>query len=157
MSSLLWNLALAVAWVVLTGRTTAGDLFVGFLIGSGVVYFVRRAGGVPRPFLKVYQSLDLLVFFLWQLVLSNVKIAHDVMTPTHLMRPAIVAVPLDAKTDVEIGVLSNLITLTPGTLAVDVSPDRSVLYVHAMYVRDRDELVAEIKQGFERRVIEVLQ
>jgi multicomponent Na+:H+ antiporter subunit E len=157
MSSLLWNVALALVWVVLTGRTGPGDFAVGFLVGSVVVYFVRRAGGVPRPFVKVYQSVDLLVFFLWQLVLANVKIAHDVVTPRHLMRPAIVAVPLDATSDVEIGFLSNLITLTPGTLAVDVSPDRSILYVHALYVRDRDELIAEIKQGFERRVLEVLQ
>lgn len=157
MSSLLWNLALALVWVALTGRMTAVDFTIGFLIGSVVVFFVQRAGGVPRPFLKVYQSIDLLLFFIWQLILSNLKIAHDVMTPRHLMRPAFVAVPLDAKSDVEIGLLSNLITLTPGTLALGVSPDRTTLYVHALYVADRDELVADIKLGFERRVIEVLQ
>jgi multicomponent Na+:H+ antiporter subunit E len=68
-----------------------------------------------------------------------------------------VAVPLDARTDAEIVLLANLITLTPGTLSLDLSDDRTVLYVHAMYLTDPDELRREIKEGFERRVLEVLR
>ncbi len=66
------------------------------------------------------------------------------------------AVPLDARTDGQIAVLSNLISLTPGTLSLDVSPDRRTLYVHAMSVSSPDVLRREIKEGFERRVLEAL-
>jgi multicomponent Na+:H+ antiporter subunit E len=75
------------------------------------------------------------------------------------MRPGIIAIPLDARTDLEITLLANLITLTPGTLSLDVSADRRVLYVHVMYI-DNDDIEAvrrSIKDGFERRVLEVLR
>jgi multicomponent Na+:H+ antiporter subunit E len=98
-------------------------------------------------------------FYLWQLVLSNLRVAYDVVTPTHYMRPGVIAIPLDVQTDAEITLLANLITLTPGTLSVDLSPDRRVLYVHVMYI-DHDDVEAarqQIKAGLERRVLEVLQ
>ena len=73
------------------------------------------------------------------------------------MRPGVVAIPLDAETDAEITLLANLITLTPGTLSLDVSDDRRVLYIHAMYVDDVEELRRSIKDGFEKRVMELLR
>jgi multicomponent Na+:H+ antiporter subunit E len=75
------------------------------------------------------------------------------------MRPGVVAIPLDVQTDAEITLLANLITLTPGTLSLDVSTDRRVLYIHVMYI-DNDDVEAvrrKIKEGFERRVLEVLR
>jgi len=68
-----------------------------------------------------------------------------------------VAVPLDARSDMEITLLANLITLTPGTLSLDVSDDRSVLYVHGMFVEDAQLMREQIKNGFERRVLELLR
>jgi len=73
------------------------------------------------------------------------------------MRPGIVAVPLDAETDAEITLLANLLTLTPGTLSLDVSADRRFLYVHMMYIEDADVARRQIKDGYERRVLEVLR
>jgi len=67
-----------------------------------------------------------------------------------------VAVPLSVKSDLEIMVLTNLISLTPGTLSVDVSHCRSTLYIHAMDVDDPEDLRRDIKDGFERRVKEAL-
>lgn len=157
MKNILWDLTLAVTWVVLTGRPTLVNLAVGFALASAVTYFLQRGRGVPKPFLKLYRSLDLLFFLVWELVLSNLRIAYDVLTPTHHMRPAIVGIPLDARTDAEITLLANLITLTPGTLSLRVSSDHSVLYIHAMYVQDREQLIADIKHGFERRVLELLR
>jgi multicomponent Na+:H+ antiporter subunit E len=75
------------------------------------------------------------------------------------MRPGVIAVPLDAKTDAEITLLANLITLTPGTLSLDLSPDRGVLYVHTMYI-DQDDVERarrQIKDNLERRVLELLR
>ena len=98
-----------------------------------------------------------IVFFLKELIMANLKVAFDVLTPRHHMRPGIVAIPLDPKTDLEITVLTTLITLTPGTLSLHVTDDRRILYIHAMYIDDPDQLVRGIKEGFERRVREVLQ
>jgi multicomponent Na+:H+ antiporter subunit E len=157
MSALLWNLLLALAWVAATGEFSFENLVVGFLLGFLALYISRRVVGSPRYFDKVGQVIGLLGFFLWELLLANLRVAHDVLTPRHYMRPGVIAVPLDAETDNEITMLSNLLTLTPGTLSLDVSLDRKVLYVHAMYIDDAEEVRRKIKNGFERRVLEVLR
>ena len=73
--------------------------------------------------------------------------------------PGVVAIPLDARTDAEIALLANLITLTPGSVTLDLSEDRRVLYVHAMYIDggDVEAYVRSVKDGLERRVLELLR
>jgi multicomponent Na+:H+ antiporter subunit E len=73
------------------------------------------------------------------------------------MKPGIIAVPLDAETDFEITLLANLITMTPGTLSLDLSDDRKTLYVHAMYITDPEKIRHSIKHDLERRVLAVLR
>ena len=79
------------------------------------------------------------------------------ISPKPQRKPGIAAIPLDARSDTEITFLANLITLTPGTLSLDVSDDRSVLYVHGMFVEDPQLMREQIKEGFERRVLELLR
>jgi multicomponent Na+:H+ antiporter subunit E len=70
--------------------------------------------------------------------MANLKVAFDIITPKDYMSPGIIAFPLDAKSDLEITLFANLLTLTPGTLSLDVSSDKKILYVHALYVKDAD-------------------
>jgi multicomponent Na+:H+ antiporter subunit E len=157
MSALLWNLLLALAWVAATGVFSFNNLIVGFILGFVALYVSRRVVGSPGYFDKVGKVIGLLAFFVWELILANLRVAHDVLTPRHYMRPGVIAVPLEVMSDNEITMLSNLLTLTPGTLSLDVSADRKVLYVHAMYIDDVDEVRRKIKEGFERRILEVLR
>jgi len=71
------------------------------------------------------------------------------------MKPGIIGVPLDVTSDGEITMLANLITLTPGTLSLDVSADKKVLYVYSMYITNREDFIKGIKNGFEKRIIEL--
>lgn len=120
--------------------------------------FTQRLVGAPTYAVKVAHILRLLLFFVWELLLANLRVAYDVITPSHNAKPGVIAVPLDAQTDLEITLLANLITLTPGTLSLDVSADRRVLYIHAMFVGgDVEQFRRKIKDGFERRVLEVLR
>jgi len=96
-------------------------------------------------------------FIIRELVLSTLRVAWEVVTPAKTRRQGIIAVPLDAKSDLEIALLANLITFTPGTLSLDVSNDRSVLYVHTMFIDDPEQLKRDIKHGFERRVIDLVR
>ena len=73
------------------------------------------------------------------------------------MRPAILAIPLDVKSDIQLLAFNNLVTMTPGTLSLDISPDRKILYVHAMYVDDIEEVKKEIKTSLENRILEMSQ
>ena len=83
--------------------------------------------------------------------------AWDVLTPRHRARPAIIEMPLDVKSDAGILLVTNLISLTPGTLSLDVTDDGRTLYVHAMFADDLDALRAQMKNGMERWVIEALE
>ncbi len=159
MQAFLWNLLLAVAWTVSTGQFTVANLFVGLILGYFILLLAQRAIGTSPYFAKVPQVARFSLFYLRQLVLSNLRVAYDVVTLKHYMRPGVIAVPLDARTDAEITLISNLITLTPGTLSLDLSADRRILYVHAMYIDNGDveEARRSIKEGLERRVLEVMR
>jgi multicomponent Na+:H+ antiporter subunit E len=129
----------------------------GLVFGFLVLLIARRPLGIVHPLARVRHLVSLLLFFAWELLLANLRVAWDVVTPRFRMRPGVVAVPLKARTDLEITLLANMVSLTPGTLSLDVSDDRRVLYVHAMYLHDRRRLVRSIQQGFERRLLEVLR
>ncbi|MFC5271892.1 Na+/H+ antiporter subunit E [Adhaeribacter terreus] len=115
-------------------------------------FFYRRA-----YFRKLPKAITLALFFLKELIKANLKIAYDILTPRYILSPAIIALPLDIKTDGEITLLAILITLTPGTLSVDVREDRKVLYVHALYIKNNDleQIKHVLKHGFERRLMEL--
>jgi multicomponent Na+:H+ antiporter subunit E len=156
---LLLNLLLALVWVALTGSFTPQNLLLGFVLAYGVLWITSRGRPPSRYFSQGRRLAEFTGFFLWELLLANLRVAYDVATPRFYMRPGVVAIPLDARSPEEITLLANLITLTPGTLSLDVSPDRSVLYIHAMYLDEGgpDALRRRVKEGFERRVIDLLR
>ena len=88
--------------------------------------------------------------------MANLKVAFDIVTPIWHMKPGVIAMPLEARTEMEITMVANLISLTPGTLSLDVSDDRRVLFIHAMFLDDEQALRASLKE-MERRVLEILR
>lgn len=157
MSVFLLNILLALAWLALTATFSPANLILGFAVGYVLLWFSMGSGDAGRYFVKLRIAIRFVLFFLWELTKANFKVAFDVLTPRHHMKPGVIAVPLDVTTDAEITMLANLITLTPGTLSLDVSTDRKVLYVHAMYIEDAESMRREIKEGFERRVLDLLR
>ncbi len=156
---LVGNLLLALAWTALQAELTLANLFVGYVLGYLILLLLVRGGvlGESRYVGKVSMAAGLAAFFLRDLVVANLRLARDVVSPRHRIRPGIIAVPLDATSDGEILLLAALINLTPGSVALDVSPDRKILYVHAMYVDSADAARDEIKHGYERRVLLLLR
>ena len=151
------NLMLAVVWQALFGNFGITNLVVGFLVAYCVIWLMRPVFDNDRYCSRVYQMVKLILYFHWELLISSIKVAWDVITPTHHSTPGVIAVPIDARTNLEITLLANLVTLTPGTLTLDVSDDRETMLVHAMYVDDTRSLRAEVKRGMERRVLEAVR
>lgn len=110
-----------------------------------------------KIFIKFYRLITFFFFYLWELILANYRVVVDVLTAKHLMKPGIVAIPLEAKTDLEILILSNLITMTPGTISLDVSDDCKTLFLHVMYIDNLEEFRRSVKNDFEKRVLELLR
>lgn len=153
MSLLAANLVLAILWGLTTENFSVMNLTIGYLVSLGVLVFVRRALGESHYFRDMTEVLGLVWFFIKELFVANIRMAVYTLSPLSRLRPGIVAVPMDFMTDAEITLLANLITLTPGTLSIDVSRDKRTLYVHVMDVRDAEAVRKEIKSGFESRVL----
>ena len=155
---LVGNVLLALAWAALSGEFSLASLLTGHVLGYLILLMLVKGGVRPQsPYVgKVFQAIGLAGYFLWELVRANLRLALDVATPSYQMTPGILAIPLDATRDAEILLLAMLINLTPGSVALDVSDDRTVMYVHVMYMQNPDAARAEIKHGFERRVMQVL-
>lgn len=152
------NILLAMTWAALQGEITLTNLFVGYLIGYLVLAALARGGVLPSTYGKKTSGvISLALFLLYAFIAANVRMAVDVVRPRRHLKPGIVRVPLDARTDYEILMLATLINLTPGTLAVDVASDRSALFLHVMHVESPDAVRAEIKDSFERRVLEIMR
>jgi multicomponent Na+:H+ antiporter subunit E len=156
MTALVWNLAIALVWLPMTGRFTFANLLLGFAVGY-LVLFLCPGTRRTSYFRRVFSLVRFAAFFTREMLRSALRIAYDVLTPEHHMRPAVLGVPLEARTDAEIALLANLVTLTPGTLSLDVSEDRRTLYIHAMYVDDPERVRRHVKEDFERRLLELLR
>jgi multicomponent Na+:H+ antiporter subunit E len=151
------NLLLAFLWAAATATFSFANLVVGFALGYAFLVLGQPVLGRSRYFGKAFALVAFAVFFVKEVIRANLLLAYDVITPSHRLQAGVVAVPLRARTDLEITVLANLLSLTPGTLSLDVSDDRRVLYVHAMFRRDPDEVRRSIAEGLEARVLELLR
>jgi multicomponent Na+:H+ antiporter subunit E len=151
------NLLLSFIWVAITGTFTIENFVFGFLLSFILLWIISPNRREQKYFSRGPKLIAFIFFFLYELIKANLEVAYDVITPRFFMKPGIVKVPLTATSDLEITLLANLISLTPGTLSLDVSDDKKVLYVHAMYVKDKEEFIAGIKNGFEKRLLEILR
>lgn len=151
------HIVLSLAWAAIAGNFSILNLFMGFLFGLLAIWLVREQLGAGLYFRKSRKIASLFLLFVYELILATVTVAVLVLKPKLDFKPGIIAYPLLVKTDVEITLLANLITLTPGTLSVDVSDDKKTLYVHAIDASDPDGIILDIANGFEKKVIEVFE
>lgn len=151
------NCFLAFGYVGMQGQFSLAGFLVGFALGYVALWLTQPLYGKSRYFQHAPKTARLIGYFLMELMLSNLRVLWDVVTPGHISRPGIVGVPLRAKSEMEILLVANLISLTPGTLSIDLSEDRRTLYVHVMFLDDPDRFRQSITDGVERRVLEVMR
>ncbi|WP_455272280.1 Na+/H+ antiporter subunit E [Rhizobium herbae] len=154
MTFIILNLVLTLVWALVSGSFSAHNLVLGFAVGALSMWLVREQFPAVLHRVSLLKLLLLGAVFFKELWLSAFKVAIIVLRPNMRLRPGIFAFPLTLTRDFEITLLANLITLTPGTLSVDVSEDRKVLYVHALDCHDPAAERRAISNGFERRIRE---
>lgn len=104
---------------------------------------------------RVLDVVELLGIYLYELIVSSVAVAAAAFSPAPNMQSSIVAVPIELRTDLGVAVLASLVSLTPGNCALHVSEDRRLLYVHALDGRAPEQIIASIRQVFERRIARI--
>ena len=153
---ILANLLLSLAWVGLNGQFTLESLITGAIIGRIVLVVLAKGDVLTRTEVRrVERALSLLAYLLWQIVLANFRLTRDVLSIRHRMKPGVIRLPLSVTSDGEILLLSAMINITPGSVALDVSPDRRSMYVHVMNITTVEDAKRDIKNGFERRILEL--
>ena len=147
----------ALVWLAVSGSFTIPNLLLGLAAGALSLWLIRGHIHPDGRRFRPLKVLSLVLLFIKELALSAWKVAVLVARPKMGLKPGIFAFPLTVDRDFEITLLANLITLTPGTLSVDVSEDRKVLYVHAIDCSDPVGARRDIADGFERKIMEAFR
>ncbi|MEY9214004.1 Na+/H+ antiporter subunit E [Thermobifida halotolerans] len=103
---------------------------------------VRAAAEAPG---RVWRVLVFLGYFLGHLVEANAHMAREILTPRSGLAPGIVRLDLRARTEPEISVLANLISLTPKTLVIAVRREPPALWIHGTHAADPEEFRTSLR------------
>lgn len=152
---ILLNMVLAFLWMFIKVSYDPISFFKGYIFGLLVILVLRRYFHSRFYLFRLWSFIKLIFIFIKELILSNVAIVKIVLKPTLDMRPAIFAMDTELTKDWQITLLSSLITLTPGTLVIDVSEDNKTLFIHAMNIGEVEDEINSIKNSFEKAILEV--
>lgn len=150
------NVFLTFVWISLTMKFTGSNIIFGFVLSYLILWLIYGSQDIGY-FSRIPKVISFFATFTWQVLAGCVKIAWDIATPRHYMKPGIIAFPLSAKTDIEITLLANIITLTPGTMSLDVSNDKKILYVYTVYIDDEQKVIESIRNSLEKKLLEALR
>jgi multicomponent K+:H+ antiporter subunit E len=153
----LQSLVLFAAWLLLNNSIAAGHIVLALIFAIAIPRFCTPVQS-PQP--KAHKPLKIVSYFLvllWDIIVANLRVARLILGRNRALSPSFIAVPLDMRDELPITILASTISLTPGTLSADVSENREWLYVHALDVDNEAELIAEIKQRYERPLKEIFQ
>ncbi|CAG9620985.1 Na+/H+ antiporter subunit E [Sutcliffiella rhizosphaerae] len=150
------NLVIAFAWMLFSNSPVGFNNFlVGYVIGILILLFFRRFLRSDFYMRRVWASMKLAFLFIMELIKANIDVLRVVLKPKLDNKPGIVAVPTKLTTDWEITLLAALISLTPGTLSMDFSKDGKHIYVHALDISNKEQMIRDIQESFERAIMEV--
>ncbi|MFC4355073.1 Na+/H+ antiporter subunit E [Chryseomicrobium palamuruense] len=152
---ILLNVFIAFVWMFLSNSFTAATFIIGYILGLVMLFMLRRFFRTRFYLDKVWAVVKLILLFIKELIVSNIAVLRVILRPKMNIRPAIFELDTQLKEDWEITLLSMLITLTPGTVVINVSEDRTKLYVHTLDLDDVDDAVDSIRNSFEKAILEV--
>lgn len=149
----------ALIWVGVTGVYALSNVVLGIMLSLVVCFFIRDSirakDRTLNNHIAILPAISLGVLLIVELFKSAMRVAFLVISPNMKakIKPGIFAYPLTVTSERDITLLANLITLTPGTLSIDVSDDKKTLYIHALEMGDKAEMIASIRTGFEAKIL----
>lgn len=151
------NIFLALVWAFLHTSYTAVNFATGYLIGAVIILLLGRIIGKKQFYLhRVVIGMKLFLIFIRELFVASMQVLYQVMQPKLKIRPGIIKMEIYLDTPLQIILLTNMITLTPGTMTVEVAEDNSAIFIHNLDIRDADAVCADIEKNFEKNIWEML-
>jgi multicomponent K+:H+ antiporter subunit E len=143
------SIGVLLVWLLLVGAVSTGQVLLGALLGVLLPLVTERLRPERARMRSPMVAARLASTVLWDIVLSNIDVARRVLGRESRIQPGFVWVPLDIQNPYGIATLAGIITMTPGTLSADLTPDRRHLLVHCFHLEDAAATVAQIKQRYE--------
>ncbi|WP_425039467.1 Na+/H+ antiporter subunit E [Primorskyibacter sp. S187A] len=152
----LLTLILTIVWVMLQNDITAGMAVFGLILGILIPWITSIWWpDTPQGF-RMGKMITYTIMVLWDIIIANIQVAWIVLAvPNSKLKPAWIAVPLELKQPEAITLLAGTITLTPGTVSADLSAEGHSLLVHVLHTDDAEAVRDEIKERYERRLLEI--
>lgn len=151
------SVAMVFFWVLMTGSISVGNMLLGFFLSWLIPYLTQsfwpQAMTLSHPLL----ALRFVLIVLWDIIAANFQVALLILGSRQKLQPAFMKIPLILKQDFTITLLANTISLTPGTVSVDLDMDSGYLLVHALHVSDIDDCIAQIKTRYEMPLKEIFE
>ncbi|MBB5014410.1 Na+/H+ antiporter subunit E [Rehaibacterium terrae] len=151
------SLTVLAVWLLLVGELSAGQLLLGALVAIVLPWVAQRLRQTRARMRSPLTMLKLAGVVLWDIVVSNIQVARVILGPESAIRPGFVWIPLDIRNPHGIATLAGIITMTPGTVSADLSPDRSHLLVHFLNLDDPQAQIDQIKQRYEAPLREIFR
>jgi multicomponent K+:H+ antiporter subunit E len=149
------TIAIAVLWLLLSGDVSGGQVLLALTLGLAIPMLTSPFWPRRLKTFRAGAALRLFFVVLYDIVAANITVARVVLGDTRAIQSQFVDVPLDTRDPFVATILGSIITLTPGTLTMDIDMDKSVVHIHGLDVRDRSLLVAEIKSRYEAPLKEI--
>ncbi|MEG0258810.1 MAG: Na+/H+ antiporter subunit E [Lysinibacillus sp.] len=153
----LLNLFIATLWLLLQDEITPEftTFLMGFIVGIGILYVMHRFYGTQFYLRRVFAIVSLFMLFNWELLLSSYSVLKQILTPKLNITPGIFTYKTELKGDWEVTALALLLTLTPGSVVMEVSEEGDLFYIHAMDIEQSKDAVIRSIGKFERAIMEV--
>lgn len=150
---------LILMWLVLNDTLAAGQLALGVVIATGLVWWAAKLRPLRPRLYRPHLAIGLLAVVFIDIVRSNLAVARIILglVRDRAIRSGLLDIPLDLHDPHGLAVLATIITSTPGTVWVGLAPDRRTLTLHILDLRDEAEWVRTIKQRYERPLIGIFQ
>lgn len=148
------SVIVALSWLMLSHSAEVYDIFVALLLGLVIPKLVQPFI-VRTPNIHWDRAIKLILVVLWDIILSNIKVAIQVLGPTDRLHPKWYRVPLDTDHEQVNSLLAMIITTTPGTVSAGIDQERGDILVHALSTDDPEADIQEIKRRYEAPLIEI--
>lgn len=151
------SVSLLIGWLLLMNSVSFGNLLMAALLAC-LIPWLTHVFWPRSPYrLRVGRLVVFVSRVLTDILLANLQVAKLILGPRRQLRPAFVNYPLQLQHDFSISVLASTISLTPGTVSADISPDRKTLLIHGLDVGDEQALIDHIRQRYEEPIREIFE
>ncbi|HHU16920.1 MAG: Na+/H+ antiporter subunit E [Anaerovoracaceae bacterium] len=149
------NLLIGLLWVFFQDDWSVLTFFSGYLFGLFVIFILRRFLPTKFYLFTLHAVFRLILLFITEIIVSSIVVISIIIRPKMNIKPGIFSMETTLKGDVEVTLLALLITLTPGSVVVEISEDNKIFYIHTMDIPDLSNSVLKSKDRFENAIKKV--